>query len=149
METRIDKLFSDIDAELTDEEKRGRLDIRYRKSAGTHIIVELKRPARVVDIPETTKQLEKYLSGMTKLLDAQNIDEPIEIVLVLGKAPREWSNPGGKDRFRKVLDSYNARLVFYDGLLESAFRSYSDYLTAKKSVDRLQAVIRAIEGFEP
>ncbi len=147
MEARIDKLFSEVDAQLTKEEKAGRLDIKYRKSAGTHIIIELKRPSRVVDIAETTKQLEKYYSGFTKLLEKQGVDEPLEMVLVLGKPPREWANPKGQERFRGVLDNYNARLVFYDELLENAFRSYKDYLDQKQAVDRLQAIIQAIENY--
>lgn len=148
METRIDKLFEEIDAGLTEEEKKGRLDIKYRKSAGTNIIVELKRPERIVDISETTKQLEKYYSGMLKILEAQNSDEPIEIVLVLGKRPKEWASPGGKERFNKTLDAFNARVVFYDELLQSAYRSYDDYLKQKKAYDRLQDVIQAIEDFD-
>ena len=148
MEKRVDKLFENVDAELTEDEKKGRLDIKYRKSAGTHIIVELKRPRRVVDATEVTKQLSKYHAGMLKLLEAQGLDEPLEIVLVLGVQPKEWKNPKGKETFNKVLDAYNARLVFYDGLLESAYRSYHDYLQKKKNVDRLQNIIQAIDDFE-
>ena len=64
MERRVDKLFEDVDASLTDEEKRGRLDIAYRKTAGQHVIIELKRPERTVTISEIHRQIEKYTSGM-------------------------------------------------------------------------------------
>ena len=147
METRIDTLFSEVDAQLTSEEKAGRLDIKYRKSAGTHIIIELKRPSRVVDIPETIKQLGKYHSGFTKLLQTQGLNEPLQMVLILGKEPKEWNYPDGQEKFRGVLDVYGARLVFYDELLKNAFQSYKDYLDKKQTVDRLQAIIQAIENY--
>ena len=44
METRVGKLFQEVSAGLTQEEKLGRIDIRYRKTAGQHVIIELKRP---------------------------------------------------------------------------------------------------------
>src|ERR1700730_15962391 len=34
MEARVQKLFAEVTADLTDEERRGRLDIAYRKTAG-------------------------------------------------------------------------------------------------------------------
>ena len=95
MEKRVDKLFEDVDASLTNEEKRGRLDIAYRKTAGQHVIIELKRPERVVSISEIIKQLEKYTSGMLKLLRAQGAtNEPVEIVLLLGQGARRMGERG-------------------------------------------------------
>ena len=149
MEQRVGRLFGEVDAQLTQEEKDGRLDIKYRKSAGTHIIVELKRPNRVVNLPETFKQVQKYFNGVSKLLEAQNVaHEPVEIVLVLGKKPAEWANPGEKERFKGALEKYNVRVVFYDELLASAYRCYADYLEREKQYNRIQEVIQAIEDFE-
>ena len=148
MEKRIDALFEEIDGELTEEEKLGRLDIGYRKSAGIHIIVELKRPERIVSLSETVKQIQKYFIGLSKVLAMQGSNEPVEIVLLLGKSPAGWDSPGEKERFIDVLKPYNARIVFYDELLENAYRAYDDYIQRKGDYDRLQAVIQAIDDFQ-
>jgi hypothetical protein len=148
METRVTKLFADVAADLTEPERLGRLDIAYRKAAGEHIIIELKRPERVVSRSEILDQAEKYLSGMLKLLEAQRTpNEPIEIVFVLGKPPREWTNPNGKARLEKQLAESNTRIVFYDELLASAEKSYRDYLSQRGLLDTLAQVISAIDDY--
>jgi hypothetical protein len=151
METRVQKLFSDVTAELTEEERRGRLDIGYRKTAGEHVIIELKRPERVVGRSEMLDQSEKYFSGMSRLLEAQGTPhEPIEIVFVLGQEPREWRNPhDGKTRVINQLKENRARVVFYDQLLNNAEKAYSDYLAQRGVVDTLGQVIAAIEDYAP
>ena len=150
MEKSVGKLFEDVDASLTDEEKKGRLDIAYRKTAGQHVIIELKRPGRIVTISEIHKQIEKYTSGMLKLLEAQNIpNEPVEIVLLLGREPAEWANLGGRERSEQVLRPYRARIVFYDQLLGDAYSAYDDYMKERKIVDRLGEVMRAIDDYAP
>ncbi len=147
MERQVGKLFADVDAKLSAEEKASRIDIKYRKTAGTHVIIELKRPERRVDLPELTKQIEKYRSGLAKLLEDQGLDEPIEIICLLGKRPSEWNNPGGKKLVAEALKPYGARVILYKEMLRNAYKSYEDYLNQKKTVDGLQDVIRAIEEF--
>ena len=147
MEIRVDKIFKDLDAGLTAEERNSRLDIKYRKSAGTHIIIELKRPERVMSISKVIEQFEKYYTAFKKLLDAQKLNEPIEMVLIIGTEPREYRNPGGRERFKDMLNSYNARVVFYDELLNNAYRSYQDYLNKKNHINSLQPIIQAIDNY--
>ena len=150
MESRVDKLFKDVDADLTDEEKRGRLDIAYRKTAGQHVIIELKRPERVVSLSEIIKQIEKYTSGMVELLRVQGAtNESVEIVLLLGKEPAEWMREDGRNRMIRVLSNYNARIVFYDRLLKDAYSAYDDYMKKRRTVDRLEMVMRAIDDYAP
>ena len=150
MEKRVDKIFKDVDADLTNEEKRGRLDIAYRKTAGQHVIIELKRPERVVSISEIIKQIEKYTSGMMELLRAQGAtNEPVEIVLLLGKEPVEWMREDSRNRMIRVLSNYNARIVFYDELLKDAYSAYDDYMKKRRTVDRLAEVMRAIDDYAP
>ena len=150
MEKRVYKLFEDVDASLTNEEKRGRFDIAYRKTAGQHVIIELKRPERTVTISEIHRQIEKYTSGMLKLLEAQGTpNEPVEIVLLLGKEPAEWANLGGRERAEQVLRPYRARIVFYDQLLRDAYSAYDDYMKERQVVDRLAEVMRAIDDYAP
>lgn len=150
MESRIEKLFEQIDKSLTDEEKRARVDIAYRKTAGQHVIVELKRPDRRMKTPRLLEQLEKYKSGMTTLLNNMGkAMEPVEFVVVLGKRPSEWRTEDGERRSRKHLETYNARIVFYDRLLEEAEEMYTDYLKKRQAVTYLAEVIRNIEDYAP
>ncbi|EIM30446.1 BbrUII/HgiDII family restriction enzyme [Microvirga lotononidis] len=150
METRVQTMFKDVTAELTDEERQGRLDIGYRKAAGEHVIIELKRPDRVLGRSEMLEQSEKYLSGMLRLLEAQGTPhEPVEIVFVLGKEPREWKNPDGKQRTLSQLQVNRTRIVFYDQLLTNAEKAYNDYLAHRGVVDTLGQVIAAIEDYAP
>ena len=145
MEKQVNKVFKEIDARLSDEEKRGRLDIKYRKTAGTHIIIELKKPDRIIKLGETVEQVKKYFNGMTKLIErqAQNERGSVEIILLVGKEPQDWGDDG--KQFKDTIKPFNTRLVFFDHLLESAERSYQDYFNKKKGVDRLQKLIQAIE----
>ena len=148
METRVDKLFEGIDARLTNEERQGRLDIQYRKTAGKHVIIELKRPERLISVYELGQQIEKYRSGMVKILEAMETPhEPVEFVCLLGRPPREWDHPNGKQLVENTLSVQGARYVHYDALLENAFQAYKDYLKKAKVVDRLGEVIRAIDDF--
>lgn len=149
MEKRVEHMFDDVTAGLDDEERLGRLDIAYRKTAGAHVIIELKRPERVMRRAEMLEQSGKYFSGMSKLLVAQNLThEPIEIVFVLGKPPREFATLG-RDKVEQALASDNARIVFYDQLLHNAEKAYSDYLSKRKMVDTLSQVISAIDDYAP
>ena len=149
MEIRVAKLFENVDAKLSDEEKASRLDIQYRKTAGRHVIIELKRPERTVTLPELTRQIGKYRSGMLKILETVGAsNESVEFVCLLGKPPSEWDEPQGKDLVKNVLDDYNARFVLYDELLNNAFEAYRDYTQKGKQVSRLDRIIKAIEDFE-
>ena len=94
MERRVASLFERVDATLSDEERNARLDIKYQKVAGKHVFVELKRPGRLVSVYDLAKQIEKYRSGMRKILeDMGKTREPVEFVCLLGRAPSEWNNP--------------------------------------------------------
>ena len=150
MEQRVGALFKEVDAELTDEERRGRLDIAYRKTAGQHVIIELKRPERPITTWEIHRQIGKYRSGILKLLEAQDTpNEPVEFVLLLGKEPQDWTNPRNKEVSLEGLKPYGARIVFYDQLLRDAYDAYDDYMKRRKAVDRLAKVMRAIDDYAP
>ncbi len=150
MEKRVESLFAQVDAKLTDEERAGRLDIQYRKTAGKHVIVELKRPKVKVSVHALAAQVGKYRSGLKKILrDAETPDEPIEIICVLGTPPTEWEDGAdGKQIVEDTLRVQGARYVHYDHLLESAYQAYSDYTKQKKSVDRLSAIIGEIDDYD-
>jgi hypothetical protein len=149
MESRVKKMFEDIDAKLTDDERSGRLDIAYRKTAGQHVIIELKRPERTVSVySELLLQVTKYRNGMQRLLDAQGKShEPVEIVLLLGKTPTEVQDAVARNNAIQTLEVQNARIVYYDELLENAGKAYQDYFDKRKLVDKLAEVMAAIDDY--
>ncbi len=149
MESRVQTLFKEVDADLSDDEKNGRLDIKYRKTAGQHVIIELKRSKRKVKVFDVIgSQISKYYSGTRKILDRQGLhNEPIEIVLLLGTEPQEWRDKGDQKRAIGVLKQFNARIVFYDQLLREAYEAYKEYLEKRKNLDPLDPVMRAIDDY--
>lgn len=150
MERRVDELFGELDAELTAEEKAARIDIKYRHSAGTHIIIELKRPERSTSVYELAEQIGKYRTGMMKLLaDMDRSGEEVRIVCLVGKYPRQWKDPGGQELVIKTLAPLNAKVLHYDAMLDDAYQSYKDYLKQKREVDRLGELIQQIEDYAP
>lgn len=148
MEVRMGKLLQDIESESSLDERNARIDIKYRKAAGTHVIIELKKPGVPVSIYTLTKQIGTYLAGMLKILELQDrSNEAVEIVCVLGANPTEISQIGGRGRIDGMLREHNARCVTYDELLSHAFEAYSDYLIKGREADRLSRVVEAIENY--
>lgn len=148
METRVERMFETVNTRLTKQEREGRLDIQYRKTAGKHVIVELKRPDVRVSVYPLAAQIAKYRSAMAKMLEDMELDnEPIEIVCLLGKPPSEWENSDGRRIVKETLRVQQARYVNYDQLLENASQAYSDYMKHKLTVDRLGKIIREIEEY--
>ena len=150
MERQVGKLFEDVDAKLTEKQKAGRIDIGYRKTAGKHVIVELKRPNRVVTTFELAAQVAKYRSGLQAILDkAGQGNEPIEIVVLLGREPSDWSDAGGHKASDDTMAAQSARIAFYSSLMETAHRIYADYLAKRKDLDKLQKLMGAIDDYDP
>ena len=145
MEETVGKEFKKI--RLSKEEKRARIDIRYRTTAGKHVIIELKKRSVSVNVHDLAKQLDKYRKVLDKCLADRFPQEHrhIECVAILGKPPT-GSNIGA------VLLASEARFVTYDQLIVEARRSYAEYLKAKEEVQTLSRIIeemRADFGIPP
>ena len=148
MERRIGNLFGDIESSLSEDEKMARIDIKYRQSGGKHIVIELKRPNVGVSVHDLCKQIGKYRSGILGILNKQGLqNESVEFVCLLGKEPIELSQIDGQRLVSGLLREMNARYVYYDQLLNSAFMAYDDYLRRAKRFDNLNNVVRAIENY--
>ncbi len=147
MEQQVQKEFKNIDAGLTKEELKGRLDIKYRSTSGKHVIIELKRADRRLDTAELYKQAAKYNAALKKLL--RNLDrsnEPIEIICVVGQPLKDWDEPNGKEESAETLAAKNTRVVLYEELLENAYKSYQDFLVKKKEAGRVLNLIKSIDA---
>lgn len=150
VETTVNNFLKDTTKDLPSEEKKDRIDIGYRTASGKHVIIELKRASVAVPLDTLTKQIRKYRDGARSLLDKTAFkDWPIEIVCVLGTPPPEWNTATGPDGVNKSLAAVDARILFYDALLNNAQQAYADYLEAHIKIDKLWNIFQAIDDFAP
>lgn len=149
MESTLQKEFEQIDAGLSEEERAGRVDIKYRTATGKHIIVELKKADRVLSTPVLQNQVMKYWSAMRKLLAAMGrANEPIEIVCVVGRELSDWQTPDGREASERALSAYNARVIMYQGLIDRAYQAYQEYMERNAEAGRLSRLISQIETWD-
>ena len=66
LEQSVATSFKKISDKLTGDEKRGRLDIRYKKTSGKHVIIELKRGSVRTSSPRLMEQVDKYIQALDK-----------------------------------------------------------------------------------
>jgi hypothetical protein len=144
METRL-LSESVVIEDLTEKEKLGRVDIKYRTAAGKHIIVELKKVGRKMKLIELQEQGQTYVDKLKKILRSQNERTPnIEVVFVIGQpVDEEASNP---DRLKSSMTaiSQGSRIVHYDTLIRGAQEAYSAYIEKSKELDKLENIVKKI-----
>ena len=146
MEESAQKAFDQIEAGLTDEEKRGRFDIKYKMTSGKHVIIELKRAGRVINQYELQNQVSKYRNALRKLVAATGKNEPVEVICLVGKRLSQWEEgPEAEEQSKQVMAAENVRVVLYDELIEDAYRSYQTYLDKNKEAGRIYNIVQSIE----
>lgn len=137
IESKVEREFERINSKLSDAERRGRRDIKYRATAKRHVIVELKRSSVMTDSHTLVGQVKKYVSALRKILDdTGHKDEGIDVVCVVG---RDLKDEDG-DFVARQLDSVRARVVKYDELIESAYANYQAFVKRRAKVDKLEAL---------
>jgi hypothetical protein len=134
-----------ITDDMTDKERLGRVDIKYRTTAGKHIIVELKKAGRKMKLIELQEQGQTYADKLEKICIQQNEPTPnIEVVFVIGKPVEEESkNP---DRVKSSMDAISpgSRIIHYDTLINGAQEAYSEYLVKSRDLDKLEGIVDRI-----
>ena len=145
MEQNVQKEFDKLDEGLTDEEQRGRYDIKYKMTSGKHVIIELKRANRVLSEYDLVAQVGKYRNALLKLVEAIGKNEPVEVVCIVGKPLTEWSSPFQQEESKKSLAVRDIRVVLYDELIEDAYRSYQAFLDKNREAGRVFRLIQNIE----
>lgn len=151
-EKKMEAFLKQNTASLTKPEKKARIDIGYRTAAGKHVIIELKRASVSVPLDDLVKQVRKYRDGAKKVLEKTKFkDYPIEIICLLGEPPPEYKDAlgTGPKGVAEALKNVDARIVFYDQLLDNALKAYAEYLEAHKKRDKLWGVFAAIDNFAP
>ena len=151
MEQDLRRIDPDILAVDGDgNEIRGRLDIRYRTAARAHIIVELKRSGRSIDIDEVSVQGQKYFAGLKSILRQRGREsESISVVFVLGDHPRVASTLKFDTESQLVeheLSKFNGRIVLYGELIENARDQYRAYLDKSDEANRLEKLLLSLDA---
>ncbi len=147
MEQRLRTEFGDIRAKLSEEEDRGRVDIKYKTPAGKHVLIELKRASVSTDTLTLLAQVDKYRNGLEKiLLEISPKQVPvIEAVCVVGKKLKDWTNDHKINESIKTMEAKSTRVVTYQQLIENAYKTYSEYLNSQRENVKL---IKVLENFE-
>ena len=148
METRIHRALDGTYDTLTDEQKDARLDIYYTTTGNKHVIIELKRAARILDTSDLHGQISKYRGSAKNVLqDLGKANEPLEFICVIGRRLRDWDDrPDGETESRQSLDALNAHVVMYDELIQNALEAYQDYVDRRDEVGRVYDLITAISS---
>lgn len=145
MEKTVQTIFDEINDNLTDDEKKGRVDIQYKLSSGKHIIIELKRPERDVNLYELMEQGDKYIRAFEKMFQQrQKQNEVINVIFVLGKELKGWNNNRAREDDIKALAAKNMRIVFYQEMIENALKAYNSFLEKNKELSKIQDVINSL-----
>ncbi len=147
-ERTVTSVFDGLDADLTDEERSGRLDIAWKTAALGHIIVELKRPDRVVTTEEISAQVRKYRSAFRKALrDCEGQENPdVQVVVIVGRDLGDWRYDEGREDSERILAESRTRVMKYDELLSRAQASYTEFIERREEFGRIVRLIERIEA---
>ena len=147
VEQKVTTAFDEINEKLNQDERDGRIDIRYKKMAGQHVIIELKRPSVKADTLELLTQVSKYKTALQKQLDLIGAgDDTIEVVCIVGKELRQWTtNQRERRESKDMLNSAGVRVVLYRELIKNALQNYNEFLEKKHEAGRICELIRDIE----
>ena len=144
-ERRITTFLRGTSEDLSEEERRARIDIGYRRTGGAHVIIELKRASVRTPVLRLIDQIMKYRDGVEKLIpQASHGHWPIEVICLGQRPPERDDKP---ERTREMLAAVPARVVLYDDLLDNSRRAYAEYLEEHKKIDRLSGIFDAIDNF--
>ena len=146
MEKSITTEFKKISNKLNEEEKKGRIDIRYKKISGKHVIVELKRSSVQVSDGDLMNQVDKYRKALSKQIELNNEARAIEIICLVGKGLKGWDSSEEQYNSEKALEQKNIRVVTYQQLINDAEKAYKDYLDKTEEKGRIRKLLEKIEN---
>ena len=147
MEQTVKKEFEDIDTKLkrNDKDLKARYDIKYKKTAGKHIIIELKRAKRKLDQHDLVKQVQKYERVLKKIIKDAGKNEQVEMVCLVGKPLVQWDEDDEMEDSKRAMAQQNVRVVLYNELIEDAHRNYSAFLNLQNEHGRVYRLIKNLE----
>ena len=136
--------------ELSKEERRGRIDIRYKKMSGQHVIIELKRPEVKINDYDLMRQVEKYGTALQKVIKQHGSEgDAIDIVCVVGEPLQQWETLGDRMSSNRSLSEKSIRVVLYRELIGDARLIYKEFLEQREDAGRVCELIKNIEIESP
>ena len=148
LEQSVSSAFGKISDTLNDEEKKGRVDIQYKKTSGKHVIIELKRRSVRISSNRLMEQVDKYIQALRKLLDEAQESGSIEVICLVGTDLSDWETPERRQISEKSMDARNIRVITYQQLIRDAEASYQQYLEKSKDKGRIKKLLDEIETFD-
>lgn len=148
LEQVVTKSFKEISEKLTQEEQKARVDIRYRKVSGKHIIIELKRASVKVTMGALFDQVKKYKSALRKQLEVVDKQGAIECICLLGELPQGWENQEDRQTGENALAAEDIRVITYEQLINNAQAMYKAYLDKDKDKGRIGKLLNDIDTFD-
>ena len=145
MEETVKVAFGKISEKAGEEEETGRIDIRYKKSSGKHIIIELKRASVRTETSTLIKQVDKYRDALRRETEHANEEGPIETICLVGRDLKDWNTSERKKESEETLRPKNIRVITYRQLIRDAEASYQNYLEKDKEKGRIRELLEAIE----
>ena len=125
---------------FNDEEKSGRFDIKlFDGGANKNIVVELKRPNSTPKIATLSEQVEKYSDYMKEHLPNY------EIICLMGEKKGEWDKEEKRATYREQLKAYNARVVWYDELINHTEEMYKEFLDKHKESNKKTQILEKLK----
>jgi Histidine kinase-, DNA gyrase B-, and HSP90-like ATPase len=150
VEKGVQEGFDTATRELTEEERRGRLDLRYKTTAGQHLIVELKRTSVRLTTEDIERQVNKYRRALEQVLRQHQVKGNIETVVVLGSLPSDWDrSERAEEEGRRRLDVIGTRIVTYASMIDHAYAAYESFFDKQKEVGKVQDLIRSLGPARP
>ena len=148
LEQSVIKAFEQESDKLTPEEKRGRLDIRYKKTSGKHVIIELKRGSVLISSYDLMAQVDKYIQALEKQLQVTNESGSIEVICLTGRELSDWETPERRQKSENSMQERDIRVITYQQLIRDAEVSYRQYLKKSKEKGRIKKLLDEIEKSE-
>ncbi len=147
MEKRIQAALKDVRGGRV----QYRTDIRYRRVAAGHVIVELKRGSRRLAKTEIEEQLRRYMRAARDEVakDPKQAALPTDGVCLVGRLPRDWDDPETRRLDEESLRPHRIRVMTYDELINNAESAYAKFLAATGATEKLSVLIDRIRRYDP
>ena len=126
-----------------------RIDIRYRRISGAHVIIELKRPSVTLRKTAIEDQVNDYIAAVKQEIDKDPDQQryPIEAISLLGELPIGWDNPNTRQLDEESLRRYGIRVMTYYELINRAHSAYAKFVEAQAPIGKLRGTVEAIRLF--
>ena len=145
MEETVRAVFGKMSEDAKSEEKKGRIDIKYKKSSGKHIIIELKRASVRTSTSDLISQVDKYRVALQREIKLAGEEGPVETVCLVGTELKDWDTPERRKESEKTLEPKNIRVITYQQLIQDAEISYRKYLESAQEKSRISRLLEAID----